>query len=315
MDEPKKELKSEEIIEGEPSSSPEKKGSVAKKVAKRIFLYLVVFQVIVSLGLYFFQLKLIYIPHGLEKYHATPEMDGGMAFEEIEFLATDGAKLWGWYVTPPKSRGVVLYCHGNAGNITHRTGSIRLFYELGYTVFIFDYRGYGKSQGSPNEQGTYWDVEGAWKFLAEKKGHSPSDIVVFGRSLGGAVASYIAEKHTPKALLLESTFTSLPDVAAEIYPWLLLVRVLSSVEYPTGNRLANIKCPIMITHSPQDEIIPYSHGEALYKLAKEPKRFLKIEGGHNVGFRSNYGKIQMTVAQFLNIPEEELPGKKKIIVK
>ncbi|RME85589.1 MAG: alpha/beta hydrolase, partial [Planctomycetota bacterium] len=175
----------------------------------------------------------------------------------------------------------VLFCHGNAGNLTHRWESIQFFLKLNMDILIFDYRGYGKSKGSPTEKGTYLDGERAWEYLIQS-GYSREDILVFGRSLGGGVATYLAEKYHPKALVLESTFTSLMDRAKELYPF-FPVSYLLKVEYPNLKRLKNIQCPILIIHSQDDEVIPYHHGQRLLEAAREPKSFLEIRGGHNDG--------------------------------
>ena len=220
-------------------------------------------------------------------------------YEEVHFAASDGTKLWGWFI-PGKPGGLtLLFCHGNAGNLTHRMSSILSFHKLGLSVFIFDYRGYGKSEGVPSERGTYADVEGAWAYLCEEKKIAPPQIIVFGRSLGGAMATYIAHKEKPRALVVESTFTSVPDVAAQVYPW-IPVRLLVRIKYPNKDRIGQIQCPVMIIHSPQDEVIPYSHGERLFELAVEPKKFLPILGGHGDGFVVSKEKYRQGWSEFLS---------------
>ena len=181
------------------------------------------------------------------------------------------------------SRGVVLFCHGNAGNISHRLDSIRLFHELGLSVLIFDYRGYGQSSGKPTEQGTYRDADAAWDYLVEQRGISPAHIILFGRSLGASIAADLATRQSAAAVILESAFTSVPDVAATLYPW-LPVRWLSRYQYNTEKKLANIHIPVLIVHSQDDEIIEFANGERLFDVANEPKQFLELRGGHNDGF-------------------------------
>jgi len=178
---------------------------------------------------------------------------------------------------------VILFCHGNAGNISHRLESIQIFHRLGLNVFIFDYRGYGRSEGKPSEIGTYRDVEAVWQYLVEERQVSPNRIVVFGRSLGGAVAAWSANRHTPGALILESAFTSVPDIAAKLYPY-LPVRLLSRFKYNTAEYLDEVDCPVLIVHSREDEIMPFSHGKQLFERARGPKEFLEISGTHNEGF-------------------------------
>jgi fermentation-respiration switch protein FrsA (DUF1100 family) len=201
----------------------------------------------------------------------------------VAFQTSDSLLLSGWLVGDDKSRDVVLHFHGNAGNMSHRLDSFIIFNRLGLNTFIFDYRGYGRSQGSPSEQGTYLDAEAAWQYLTETE-HIPSErIILFGRSLGGAVAARLATQVKAKALILESTYTSVPDLGADLYPF-LPVRLISRFHYNTRAILQKIDLPVLIVHSPQDEIIPFSHGKALYEAAKEPKHFLEISGSHNEGF-------------------------------
>jgi hypothetical protein len=176
----------------------------------------------------------------------------------------------------------VLFFHGNAGNISHRLDTLVFLHELGLAVFMFDYRGYGESEGEPSEAGLYRDAEAVWGYLTETRGIPGREILLFGRSLGGAVAAYLAERHAAMGLVLESTFTSVPEVAEQHYPW-LPVHSLTRYRYDTAGRLPNIDMPVLIIHSPEDEIIPFSHGQTLYDLAKEPKCFVEIEGSHNTG--------------------------------
>jgi fermentation-respiration switch protein FrsA (DUF1100 family) len=175
-----------------------------------------------------------------------------------------------------------LFCHGNAGNIWNRIDVIWMLHEMGFNVCIFDYRGYGKSEGRPTEAGTYADAEAVWKWLVETKGIAPGRIVVQGESLGGGVASWVAEKKKPGALILESTFTSLPDMAARMYPF-LPARWLCRFSYNTLARLPDIHCPVLVAHGKDDEMIPFAFGQRLFQAANEPKVFIELKGSHNDG--------------------------------
>ncbi len=241
------------------------------------------FAIILYIGLvtslFIFQDRLIYFP--IRHISATPA-DIGLTYEPVWLETADGVKLSGWYVPAKEARGVVLFFHGNAGNISHRLDSIGTFHRLGLSVFIIDYRGYGQSEGKTSEQGTYLDAEAAWRYLVEDQQIPADEIILFGRSLGGAVAAWLAQKHTPGLLILESSFTSVPDVAAKHYPF-FPVRLLARFKYNTLERLPEINCPVLVVHSPDDEIIPYSHGEQLFAAAQEPKDFLNLSGGHNEG--------------------------------
>jgi fermentation-respiration switch protein FrsA (DUF1100 family) len=202
-------------------------------------------------------------------------------------LATDdGEKLDGWHVpvrTDVPARALVILFHGNAGNIGHRLDYLRMFHDLGYASLIIDYRGYGRSSGTPSEDGTYLDAAAAWHHATQTLGYPEGKIVVFGESMGGAVAAQLAASKQPAALVLASTFTSVPDLGAEIYPW-LPVRALARIHYDTGERLPGITSPVLVIHSRNDDIIPFAHGQRLHAMANQPKRFLEISGGHNDGF-------------------------------
>lgn len=232
--------------------------------------------------LFFAQSHLVYFPQTGGDFIATPEQLE-LPYESVTLQTKDGLSLHGWFVPTQAARGTVLFFHGNAGNISHRIDYLSMFHRLGYQTFIFDYRGYGQSSGTPSEPGTYADAEAAWNYLVEEKGIQPDRIALFGESLGGAVAAWLAAHERPGLLVLASAFTSLPDMAEKIYPF-LPVRLLSRFNYNTLEYLRSVVCPVLIAHSPQDEIVPFAHGQALYEAAPEPREFIELEGGHNDGF-------------------------------
>jgi hypothetical protein len=235
-----------------------------------------------ALLLYFFQARLVFYPETGREIIATPAQIG-LPYEDIQLKTSDGISLHGWYVPAPQPRGAVLFLHGNAGNISHRIDSVKMFHRLGYSTLIFDYRGYGNSGGAPSEQGTYRDAEAAWRYLIEQR-HIPScRIVLFGESLGGAVGAWLAARQKPAALVIASGFTSVSDLAGHFYPY-LPVRWLARIRYDTAENLRAAAAPVLIAHSPEDEIIPFEHGRALFAAANPPKRFLELAGGHNDGF-------------------------------
>lgn len=225
---------------------------------------------------YAFQARLLYFPQ--REIVVTPAA-AGLPYEDVRIRTADGVEIAGWWV-PGASQRTVLFFHGNAGNVSGRLPTLRLFHELGFGTLIVDYRGYGRSGGRPSERGTYRDAEAAWQWLTEYRGVPPGQVAVFGRSLGGAVAAWLAVRHRPGALIVESSFTSVPDLAAELYPF-LPVRLLSRFRYPTEASLARVAVPVLVVHGRADEIIPFRHGERLYAAAREPKAFLEISGGHN----------------------------------
>ncbi len=245
--------------------------------------------------MYLFQARLVYFPmRGIED---TPGARG-LPFEAVPLRASDGTKLGAWLIPADAPRGVVLVCHGNAGNISHRLDLAIFFRKLGLSTLLFDYRGYGESEGNPTERGTYLDAEAAWGFLVNERKVPPGQIVVFGESLGGAVAAWLAKDRQPGALVLQSTFTSLPDLGARLYPW-LPVRLLSRFRYNTREYVRQAKCPILVMHSRSDEIVPFSHGTKLFEAANEPKEFIELAGSHNDGFLLSGQASLESLATFL----------------
>jgi len=233
--------------------------------------------------MYFYQARLLFLPDLPSRTVKTTPSAIGLIYESVGLVTSDEIHLDGWFIPAKEARGTILFFHGNAGNISHRLDSLLLFNKLQFNVLIFDYRGYGRSMGKPSEPGTYRDAEAAWQYLVKQRGTSPETIILFGRSLGSAVATQLATIHTPGALLIESGFTSIPELGAQLYPF-LPVQKLSKLHYNTRKRLQKISCPVLIVHSPNDEIIPFSHGRALYDAAGKPKSFLQLRGGHNDGF-------------------------------
>jgi fermentation-respiration switch protein FrsA (DUF1100 family) len=232
--------------------------------------------------LFFAQSHLIYFPDYARDIAITP-CDAGLAYESVGISTVDGETLHGWFVPAPEPSGTVLFFHGNAGNISHRMQYLSMFNSLGYNTFIFDYRGYGDSSGTPSEPGTYRDAEAAWDYLTQERSMPPGRIILFGESLGGAIAAWLAAREKPGLLVLASAFTSVPDMAAKLYPF-LPVRLLSRFEYNTLESLSSVACPVFVAHSPDDEIVPFAQGQALYEAAPPPKEFLELQGGHNDGF-------------------------------
>ena len=221
-------------------------------------------------------------------YHPTRRLEAtgaelGRAFENVFFKTSDGIELNGWfYPTDAKSPGhgpVFLNCHGNGGNISHRLGLYRALLETGASVFSFDYRGYGRSRGKPDEEGTYLDAQAAYRWLREK-GFAARNIIVYGESLGGAIATELCLRELSGGLVLQSTFTSLPDIGAELYPY-LPVRWMGRIKYDTRVKLPRIKVPVLVMHSREDGLIAFRHSERNFAVANEPKFFSELRGRHN----------------------------------
>jgi len=251
---------------------------------KRMLITVVIGLVLSYLALVAFvyvrQPKMLYFPTG--QIEQTPA-DIGLSFDTVTFKTADGLTIAAWYIPAPDARAVLLFCHGNAGNISHRLDSIRIFHDLGLSVLIFDYRGYGESEGEPTEKGTYLDAEAAWNFLVKEKGTDPARIVIFGRSLGSAVAAELALRRKAGALVIESGFTSIPDLGRKYYPY-MPVSLITRFHYATIDKVSSLALPKLFIHSPEDEIIPFDQGMRLFEKASEPKEFLKLRGDHNEGF-------------------------------
>lgn len=229
---------------------------------------------------YFKQESLVY--HPTDWIEQTPD-DVGLHYEDVYFTADDGVELHGWFVPAENAKKTLLFCHGNAHNISGRLETIQLFNRLGINVFIFDYRGYGKSEGQPSEEGTYSDAKGAWNYLINEQNTSPGDIVIMGRSLGGAIAAQLATQTEPAGIIIESAFTSAVDLAKEVYPF-LPAQMLLKHRYPTLSFIQQLDIPKFIAHSRNDEVVPYRFGKRLYNEAPEPKQFLTLRGPHSGGF-------------------------------
>ncbi len=205
----------------------------------------------------------------------------GLEFEDAWFEASDGTKLHGWFVPHERPRAVVLFAHGNAGNLSHRYELLQELSRLGVSVLIFDYRGYGRSAGSPSEAGILDDARAARRWLAGRAGVAERDVVLMGESLGGGVMVDLAARDGARGLVLENTFTSLPDVAAYHYPW-LPVRMLMRTQLDSVSKIDKYHGPLLQFHGDADTIIPPAIGRRLFEAANEPKQFVNTPGrDHN----------------------------------
>ena len=233
-----------------------------------------------GLILYFMQPSFLYSP--VQELPYTPA-ELGLDFEEVFFRAGDQVQLHGWYIPAPNSEFTVLFCHTNGGNMMYQLDSINIFYNLGLSCFIFDYRGYGSSRGRPSEHGTYLDVRAAFRWLTKKKKIPAEKTIVFGRSLGGSIAAYLAGRVRLRGLVIESAFTSYVDIGRKFYPY-MPVKWFARFNYPTIEYVRKVTCPVLVIHSRNDEMIPFEFGLQLYEAANEPKEFVELYGGHNDGY-------------------------------
>ncbi len=248
----------------------------------KYLLFVAVCYGLLVLAVYLMQERMLYLPNTPGRALIQNPADVGLAYEDVHITTSDGIALHGWFVPGPSTR-TLLFFHGNAGNISHRLESLQQFHSLGLSVLIIDYRGYGQSGGTVSEQGLYRDARAAWRYLTEQRGIHPNNIIVFGRSLGGSVAAWLAARREALALIVESSFTSVPDAAQALYPW-LPVRWLSRLQHATADYIRAVHSPLLVVHSRGDEIIPFHHGQAIFEAANEPRSFLELRGGHNDGF-------------------------------
>jgi fermentation-respiration switch protein FrsA (DUF1100 family) len=223
--------------------------------------------------------------------------DFGLDYEDVSLTTSDNERLHGWYIPAVNPRGVLLFFHGNAGNISHRLDSIKIFHELGLDTLIIDYRGYGQSTGKASEQGTYLDAQAAWDYLVNSRGIPADRIIVFGRSLGGAIGAWLGVQNTPAAVIIESSFSSGVDMARRLYPF-LPARLITRLQYPVVDYAGQLKCPVLVVHSRHDEIIPFSMGQAIYAAVKQHKELLEIRGDHNNGFLISQGDYVAALKDF-----------------
>ncbi len=225
---------------------------------------------------------LIYAPD--RQLETTPQ-SAGLAYEDVRFPAGDGTMLHGWLIPAPDARLTLLWFHGNAGNIGHRVDNIKYLHRLlRLNVFIFDYRGYGQSAGTHSdlsEEATYRDAEGALTYLRGRRDLAHTRLVYFGRSLGASIAVEAARHHPPAALILETPFTSLKEMARVALPFLPLGSLLRT-KYDSLSKIREIRVPLLILHGDRDDVVPYEQGRRLFDAANEPKTFYRIRGArHN----------------------------------
>jgi len=261
---------------------------------------------------------MIYFPD--RQLGATPDA-AGLSYGDVFLTTADGVRIHGWFLSAPHaippSPFTLLFFHGNAGNISHRLDKLVMFHGLGANVLIIDYRGYGRSEGKPNEEGIYLDAQAAYEYLTQPQtlpvrrsfseggslgeggNREPRTIVVYGESLGTAVAVDLASKHPIGGVVLEEPFTSIGDVGQKMFPF-LPVRLLVRNKYDSLSKIARINAPLLILHSRDDEVFPFCHAERLFAAAHEPKQLVKLHGSHNDAFAVSADTYRSALREFLD---------------
>lgn len=251
-----------------------------------VIFVLVYFRYIERRSLYFPMKDIEFVPS-----------DAGLNYEDVYLDTSDGVKLNAWLIPAADSKYTLLFCHGNAGNISHRIEKTLILNKLRLDVFIFDYRGYGKSSGRPSEQGLYKDVQAAYNYLVSKRKVLPEHIILYGESLGGAAAIDLASKNDVKAVITECTFSSTHDVARAVYPF--LPTFFLSSKFDSASRIKGIAVPKLIIHSQNDEIIPFKQSVKLFDASPEPKKHLVLKGSHNTCFLDSKDLYVSGIREFL----------------
>lgn len=252
-----------------------------------------------------FEKKIIFHPAKFPEGYWNP-VSLGLKAQDISFQTVDGVNLHGWFVPTPGARATLLWFHGNAGNLSHRLDNIQRLLPLNLNIFIFDYRGYGKSEGEPDENGIYKDSQAAYNKILELEEVSVNSLFLFGRSLGGICATETALNNPARGLILESTFTSASDMSRKIIPLIPLGWAIRS-KLDAINKVTELKLPKLFLHGDRDEVVPFDLGRKLYEEASDPKSFYIIQGaGHNdtyiMGGRGYYNALDEFITETLKIP-------------
>jgi hypothetical protein len=259
-------------------------------------LFLAGFALALLLFLRWYEPRMIYLP--ARELDRTPA-DLGLAYEDLTLTAGDGERLHAWFLPGHAPAPVtVLFLHGNAGNISHRFDKLAVLRALGADVLIVDYRGYGRSTGRPDEGGTYRDADAAYEHLTGRRALDPRRLVLYGESLGAAVAVDLAARKPVGGLIMESPFSSAVEVARELFPFLpaaLLVRN----RYDSIAKMGKVRAPVLFLHSRDDEFFGWHHAQRLYDAARAPKRLVELRGGHNDAFLVSGDAFAQALKEFL----------------
>ena len=270
---------------------------------RKLFLRVVVFFWVllfsINAFLYLKQPGMVFYP--LKEIESTPR-EWGLSYEAVHLKLNNKTKLSGWYLSHPQAKNTILFFHGNGGNISHRGDSIYIFHKLKFNVLIIDYAGYGKSEGVASEKSLYQSANVAWQYLINNKKTKAENIIIFGRSLGGAVAVDLASKVNAGGLILESTFSSVRDIVDIAFTkWSKLIYL--RYDFDSVSKIKKVSSPVLVIHSPDDEVIPFQLGQYLFESITAEKTFLEIRGRHNEGFMQSISSYMPAIKAFsLSLP-------------
>jgi fermentation-respiration switch protein FrsA (DUF1100 family) len=283
------------------------RGRIKTMIVNRLIVIAAAF-IIVGLLARLFENRLIYFPPRYPEGFVPPDVFG-LQPEEIWLTTTDGIRLDGYFLPAPGSPKVFLWFHGNAENIGMGLGQMKTFSRLGVNILAVDYRGYGKSEGSPDEAGVYRDAEAAYRYLAESRRFDPKNIYIYGHSLGGAVAVDLASRHECGGLIVESSFTSVRKLARRLYH-IPGIEFVPKSRFDSVGKIARVRAPVLIIHGTHDQLIPFDQGRELFEAAAEPKSFMPIEGaGHDDPYAAGGEKYLEGLRTFLGVSKLKAPAR------
>ena len=264
----------------------------------RIIILIVICAAIIYAYIKYIERKSIFFPTDI--ISATPELVG-LPFQDVYLDTQDGITIHGWFLPRKDARYTILFLHGNGGNVGHRLEKLLLLYGAGVNIFIIDYRGFGRSKGRPSEGGVYLDAQASYDYLLKNKGMSPEKIILYGESLGGAVAIDLAKRREVGVLIVEGSFSRAQDMAKVFYPF--LPAFLFAHTFDSLAKIDAIRAPTLFIHSIDDEIVPLRLAQKLYNAAPVPKEFIQIRGSHNTAFLDSKEKYLTSLSSYL----ERLP--------
>ncbi len=261
----------------------------------KIIIIIIAIPIILFLFIRYLEQRSLYYP--FRDIEITPK-DIGLDYEDVHITTDDGIEIHGWFIPAKDPARVLLFNHGNGGNISHRLEKLQMLHALNLAILIYDYRGYGLSKGRPSEKGLYLDADAMFVYLLKEKGYEPDQIIAYGESLGGAVAVDLTSRRDLKGLIIEGSFSSIKDIARKYFPF--IPSFIYKTKYDSIIKIKDLTVPKLIMHSIDDEIIPLKFGVALFDAAAGPKKFIILKGGHNDSFLVSKKEYVFEIRAFLS---------------